>query len=673
MNAHAKVEIGHSVCPHDCPSTCALDVELLGDDKIGRVHGAKDNSYTAGVICAKVARYAERIHHPDRLLHPLRRKGPKGSGQFERISWDDALDITAEAMLAAERSYGPEAVWPYYYAGTMGLVMRDGINRLRHAKRYSGMYATICTTLAWTGFIAGTGKLAGPDPREMAKSDLVVIWGTNPVNTQVNVMTHAIARPQGARRQDRRHRHLPATAPCSRPTWRCACGPAPTARSPARSCTCCSATATPTGRTWSNTPTARASSKRTCKTRTPEWASAITGLSVAEIETFAKMVGTTPRTYFRLGYGFARQRNGAHNMHAALCIPSVTGAWLHEGGGGFHNNGAIYHWNKSLIEGLDVADPSVRVLDQSRIGPVLTGDPADLKGGPPVTALFIQNINPVQVAPEQRKVKAGFAREDLFTCVHEQFMTATAQMADVVLPATMFLEHDDVYQGGGHQHILLGPEADRAAGRMPLQPRGDLRAGQARRRRAPRLRHEPARDHRLDPAEVRLGHARRAGSQEVDRLPAGVRRRRTTSTASRYPDKKFRFKPDWPNVPAPRANGIAHRPRHAGPARPLGRDREGGRAAPVPARHQPVARLPQLVLQRDADQPRQARASRASRCIPTTWRARHRRWRARAHGQRARRDHAARPRPSRACSAASSSSRASRPTTSSRAAKASTR
>ena len=169
------------------------------------------------------------------------------------------------------------------------------------------------------------------------------------------------------------------------------------------------------------------------------------------------MVGTTPKTYFRLGYGFARSRNGAHNMHAALCIPSVTGAWLNEGGGGFHNNGAIFHWNKSLIEGLDVADPKVRMLDQSRIGPVLTGDPYDIKDGPPVTALFVQNMNPVQVAPEQRKVKAGFAREDLFVCVHEQFMTATAKMADVVLPATMFLEHDDVYQGGGHQNISWGP------------------------------------------------------------------------------------------------------------------------------------------------------------------------------------------------------------------------
>src|SRR3979490_2897887 len=179
----SSVHIAASACPHDCPSTCALEVEVLDEHTIGRVRGAEDNSYTAGVICAKVARYAERVHHPDRLMHPLRRKRPKRSAEFERISWDDALDLTAEAMLAAERHYGPEAVWPYYYAGTMRLVMRDGINRLRHAKRYSGMYATICTTLAWTGYIAGTGKLAGPDPRQMAKSDLVGVLGTTPANT----------------------------------------------------------------------------------------------------------------------------------------------------------------------------------------------------------------------------------------------------------------------------------------------------------------------------------------------------------------------------------------------------------------------------------------------------------------------------------------------------------
>ena len=144
------------------------------------------------MICAKVARYAERVHHPDRLTQPLRRTGAKGSGSFEPISWDDALDLVAEKFLQAEQRHGAQAVWPYYYAGTMGLVMRDGIHRLRHAKKYSGFHSTICVNAAYTGFAAGTGRIAGADPREMAKSDLVVIWGTNPVNTQVNVMTHAV-------------------------------------------------------------------------------------------------------------------------------------------------------------------------------------------------------------------------------------------------------------------------------------------------------------------------------------------------------------------------------------------------------------------------------------------------------------------------------------------------
>ena len=191
MNQLVRPKIAASACPHDCPSTCALEVEIVDERTIGRIHGAEDNAYTAGVICAKVARYAERVHHPDRLITPLRRIGAKGSGQFAPISWDDALDLVAEKFIRAEQAHGSEAVWPYYYAGTMGFVMRFGMNRLRHAKKYSGFFSTICVNPAYTGFIAGTGKLAGADPREMAKSDLVVIWGTNAVNTQVNVMTHA--------------------------------------------------------------------------------------------------------------------------------------------------------------------------------------------------------------------------------------------------------------------------------------------------------------------------------------------------------------------------------------------------------------------------------------------------------------------------------------------------
>ncbi len=192
MNVSAPVKTVLSTCPHDCPSVCALEAEIVDGKTLGRVRGNPRQTYTDSVICAKVARYAERLHHPDRLLRPLIRKGAKGSGEFQRISWDEALGLIGEKFNAAEAKEGSETVWPYFYAGTMGFVMRDGINRLRHAKKYSGFFSTICVNMAWAGFIAGTGRLMGPDPREMAKADCVVIWGTNAVATQVNVMTHAV-------------------------------------------------------------------------------------------------------------------------------------------------------------------------------------------------------------------------------------------------------------------------------------------------------------------------------------------------------------------------------------------------------------------------------------------------------------------------------------------------
>ena len=179
-----------STCPHDCPSTCSLEVEVLDARTIGRVRGDAANDYTLGVICEKVSRYKERIHHPDRLGRPLRRVGPKGSGKFTPISWDEALNEVVDAFQKATEKYGPEAVWPYYFAGTMGLVQRDCIHRLRHAMKYSRLDDTICVTIAKNGWIAGTGALWGSDPREMAESDLIVIWGGNPVSTQVNVMIH---------------------------------------------------------------------------------------------------------------------------------------------------------------------------------------------------------------------------------------------------------------------------------------------------------------------------------------------------------------------------------------------------------------------------------------------------------------------------------------------------
>jgi len=538
---------GASACPHDCPSTCALEVEILNDYTIGRVRGAPDNAYTAGVICAKVARYAERVHHPDRLKAPLRRVGGKGSGQFAPISWDDALDTVAEAFTRAEAKHGSEAVWPYLYAGTMGYVMRDGIHRLRHAKKYSGFFSTICVNPAFTGFIAGTGKLAGADPREMAKSDLVVIWGTNAANTQVNVMTHA------TRARKERGAKIAVVDVYMNTTMKQADLPVliRPGTDGALACAVMHCLFRDGKADWdyleryTDAPHELAEHVRP---RDPKWAGAITGCPAETIEAFAKLIGELKRAFFRLGYGFSRSRNGAVNMHAASCIAAVTGAWRLEGGGAFHNNGGVFHLNNSVIEGSDLRDPSIRMLDQSRIGAILTGDREALIGGPPVAAMLIQNTNPVAVAPDQNTVKRGFARDDLFVCVHEQFMTDTAKAADIVLPATMFVEHDDFYTAGGSQYILLGPKL--------VEPPGQCRNNHevicalAKRLGATHPGFDMTPRQLIDVSLRKSGWGTLAeleAKRWIDCQPDFAAAHYLSGFG--YADGKFRFKPDWPTVP----------------------------------------------------------------------------------------------------------------------------
>ena len=558
MNAPLRPTLRASACPHDCPSTCALEIEVLDGRTMGRVRGAPDNSYTAGVICAKVARYAERVHNPDRLLHPLIRKGPKGSGQFVRIGWDEALDLTAERFLAAERRFGAETIWPYYYAGTMGLVMRDGINRLRHAKRYSGQYSTICTALSWAGWLAGHGRMTGADPREIPESDCVVLWGTNAVVTQVNVMTHAIK----ARKQ--RGAPIVAVDIYDNPTMQQA-DVRLLVRPGTDGALACAimhvlfrdgfADRAYLAR-YSDDPVGFEAHLRT---RTPAWAEAICGVPAAEIERVAHLLGARPRTFFRVGYGFARARNGAAAMHAVSAIPVVLGAWQHRGGGALHSNSGMFGWNKTLIEGLDDLDKGVRQLDQSRIGAVLTGDAEALKGGPPVTGLFIQNTNPMAVAPDQTAVRQGFLREDLFTVVHEQVMTDTARMADLVLPATMFVEHDDVYQAGGQQHILLGPKILEAAGEC--RSNHDVIAALAPRLGADHPGFAMSARELIDATLQASGRGSLAELEDkrwIDCQQPFDEAHYLTGFG--WPDGKFRFRADWTTVPGMPSGPLAAMP-----------------------------------------------------------------------------------------------------------------
>ena len=375
----------------------------------------------------------------------------------------------------------------------------------------------------------------------------MVIWGTNPVNTQVNVMTHA------TRAKKERGARIAAIDVYNNDTMKqadikiilrpgtdgaFACGVMHVLFREGFADRAYMAE-------YTDCP---GELEAHLATRTPEWASAICGVPVAEIEAFARAVGETKRSFFRLGYGFTRSRNGAAQMHAALCIPAVTGAWQYEGGGAFFNNLALWHFNESIIEGHDALDRNTRWLDQSQIGRILTGDPVALKGGGPIKAMLIQNTNPVTVAPEQNLVRQGFAREDLFMVVHEQFMTETAVMADIVLPATMFMEHDDLYYGGGHQHISVGAKL--------IDPPGECRSnhevlqGLAKRLKISHPGYE------MTPRELIDATLKLSGHGDITGLEADLWRDlqpdfRTSHYLDGFAhaDRKFHFKADWARPP----------------------------------------------------------------------------------------------------------------------------
>ena len=540
---NAPIPIAASVCPHDCTSTCALEVEIKDARTIGRVRGSMRNTYTNGVICEKVARDAERVHHPDRLQYPMKRTGAKGSRSFARISWDEALDTVAEQFRKKTALHGAETVWPYFYAGTMGHVQRDGINRLRHEMKYSRWFSTICVALSDTGWIAGTGFKRGTDMREVDEnSDLVVIWGGNPVNTQVNVMTHAMAAKKrgaklvvvdpyrtGTAAQADIHLALkPGT------DGALACGVMHVLFKEGFA-----------DRAYLDKYTdAPAELEAHLATRTPEWAAKITGLKVEEIVAFARLYGSNKKSYIRCHHGFSRSRNGAANMHAVTCLPAVTGAWQYPGGGALYGQTALYPLEKALIDAHDTIDPTVRELDQSRLGPILTGNAEALKNGPPVTAIIVQNTNPAMVCPELNLVHKGLAREDLFTCVHEQFMTETAAFADIVLPATTFLEHDDFYTASGHTYFQVT--------RKVIEPYAECRENHYVISQLAKRLGSKHRAYDMSAWEIMDEVLRTSGMWDAQKnLDSGGQDFALPFEDAHFlngfanPDRKFHFKPDW--------------------------------------------------------------------------------------------------------------------------------
>ena len=538
---------------------------MLDRRTIGKVYGAKDQSYTQGVICAKVARYRERVHHPDRLLQPLKRRPgtvathESTRADFEPIGWDEALDTIAERFAAIIASDGAEAIWPFHFAGTMGLVQRDGLDRFRHVLGTSRQHSTYCTSLPDAGWLAGAGVKRGSDARLLHRSELIVVWGGNPVSTQVNVMHHVAQarRHNGARlvvidpyetitaRKADRHLML---RPGTDGALACAVMHVLLAEGLADRAYL--------ARQTNFTP----AFEQHLATRTPAWAASITGLTVEEIVEFAREYGATKHSFIRLGYGFARSRNGAVNMHAASCLPAITGAWQVPGGGALYGNGAIYALDRTEIRGLDIPHDHTRVFDQSRIGQILCGNQADLQGGPPVSALFVQNTNPAVVAPESLMVREGLSRPDLFTVVHEQFFTDTARLADIILPATMFLEHDDIYTASGHTHLQIG--------RRLIDPPGECRSNhEVMRALATRLGlQHPGFDHDAWSLIERMLAASDLPDAHTVHSSGGIDLVPTFETANfldgfGHADKRFHLMPDW-SAQGPDASGMPRFPDH---------------------------------------------------------------------------------------------------------------
>ena len=542
----AKTHI--SACPHDCPSGCSLEVTVHDERRIGRVGGAKGQSYTSGVVCAKVARYAERVHHADRLLFPMRRTGPKGAGIFERIGWDEALDRIADAFRSTAEQHGREAVWPYHSGGTMGQVQRYGMELFRNALGYSRQHSTICSTPAEAGWKAGVGALKGSDPREMAESDLIIMWGGNPVSSQVNVMTH-VTRARRTRGAKLAVIDVYRTPTVEQADIALIVKPGSDGAL-ALAIMCVLLREGLADRDYlSRLTDFDADVERHVLSRTPEWAASITGLAPQTIVDFARLFGRTPRSFLRLGFGFTRTRNGAAAMHAVSCLPAITGSWRHRGGGAFFMvwDRDAWGFDPTFMHGLDVMDPKVRVLDQSRIGAVLNGVPEALKGGPPVMAMLMQNANSAEVAPDTTLVRKGLAREDLFLAVQEHFMTPTARFADILLPATMFLEHDDLYAAYGHTHLAFGPKL--------VEPPGETRSNFAVRCAVAKRLGATHAGFEMTERELIDDAFQRGGLQGIAAIETdGWLDRAQPFEAAHFlegfpqPEGKFRFRPDWNSI-----------------------------------------------------------------------------------------------------------------------------
>jgi len=446
-------------CPHDCPDTCALEYHVA-DGKLIEVKGSSAHSVTAGVLCTKVAKYPLRTYHPTRLKTPLKRVGPKGGrgeDQFVPVSWDEALTTIASRLTAIMAASGAEAILPYSYAGNMGMLQYGSMDRrFFHAIGASQLDRTICASAGAAGLTVTLGSRMGTDIEAFAHSELIIIWGSNPITSNL----HLWSRCQEAKRRGARliaidpYRSLSAEK-CHQ--W--------LAIKPGTDAALALAMMHVLIRDdlLDHEYIARHTSgfvalKERVADWTPEMAATICGIPASDIEALSAAYGATKKAAIRLNYGMQRHGGGGMATRTIACLPALTGAWREASGGLQLSTSGAYPMNLAYLERPDLMPKRngklPRTINMNQLGDALTAP-----DGPAVKALFVYNSNPAAVAPDGNKVLAGLAREDLFTVVHDVFVTDTARYADIVLPATTSPEHDDINRSYGHYDLVINRRA----------------------------------------------------------------------------------------------------------------------------------------------------------------------------------------------------------------------